>query len=184
MSVLYYIHAGARLRRILRQKDVVILHYAKKVGLTPQGLYRYFSQPVIKREKLEVLLEAVPITKAAFYQWDSLDDSPLHQGELLLLYLVQRKIKVGQLASQLHLQVSEMNDWCDCTHFSTQQLDQLYEVLGLTPAYFSDPAQAQKGVNWLEAYLDKCMEAQQYLRKVSSLEKKLNALESKQTGQP
>lgn len=175
MSVPYYIHAGARLRRILRQKEIVILHYAKKAGLTPQGLYRYFSQAVIKREKLEVLLDAVPITFTDFYHWNSLDENSLHQGELLLLYLAQHKIKVKQLADQLQLPVNEMYDWFDCTCFSEAQLQQLYTGLLIAPAYFTDPQAGKPQINWEQAYLDKCMEVQQYVRKVNTLEKKMNA---------
>lgn len=175
MSVPYYIHAGARLRRILRQKEIVILHYAKKAGLTPQGLYRYFSQAVIKREKLEVLLDAVPITFADFYHWSSLDENSLHQGELLLLYLAQHKIKVKQLADQLQLPVNDMYDWFDCARFSSDQLLRLYTELLITPSYFTDPRAGKPEIDWQQAYLDKCMEVQQYVRKVSTLEKKMNA---------
>ena len=175
MSVPYYIHAGVRLRRILRQKEIVILHYAKKAGLTPQGLYRYFSQDVIKREKLEVLLDAVPITLEDFYQWKSLEESSLHQGELLLLYLAQHKIKVKQLADQLQLPVNDMYEWFDCARLSDSQLLRLYTELLIPPAWFKDPQALKPPIDWEQAYLDKCMEALQYVRKVSVLEKKINA---------
>lgn len=174
MSVPYYVHAGARLRRILRQKEIVILHYAKKAGLTPQGLYRYFSQPDIKREKLEVLLDAVPVTLTDFYHWNSLDGNALHQGELLLLYLAQHKIKVKQLADQLHLPVNELYNWFDCSRLNDAQLQQLHTGLLISPEYFTEPTAGKPGINWVEAYLDKCMEVQQYIRKVNTLEKKIN----------
>jgi hypothetical protein len=170
----YYIHAGARLRRILRQKEIVILHYAKKAGLTPQGLYRYFSQSIIKKEKLEVLLDAVPMTFRDFLHWDSLDEDSLHQGELLLLYLAQHKIKVKQLADQLQLPVHEMYDWFDSTCLSEAQQERLYTELALAPAYFTDPRAGKPAVNWEQAYLDKCMEVLQYVRKVNALEKKIS----------
>ena len=174
MSVPYYVHAGARLRRILRQKKIVILHYAKKAGITPQGLYPYFSQPVIKRKKLEILLNAVPITLTDFYHWNSLDENTLHQGELLLLYLAQHKIKIRHVADQLQLTESKLYDWFDCNSFSDAQLQQLHTGLLISPAYFTDPPAGRPGTNWMEAYLDKCMEAQQYARKLHTLEKKIS----------
>ncbi|SEW07053.1 helix-turn-helix domain-containing protein [Chitinophaga arvensicola] len=179
MSVPYYVHAGSRLRRILRQQEIVILRYAKKAGLTPQGLYRYFSQATIKREKLEVLLEAVPVTLEDFYHWDSLDANTWHQGELLLLYLAKQKIKTKQLAAQLQLSEGELQDWLDCTQFSQVQLRKLEELLGIVPEYFTDPHSLRQDVNWVEAYLDKCMEIQQYVRKVNTLEKKISTLETR-----
>ncbi|MCW3462228.1 hypothetical protein [Chitinophaga nivalis] len=182
MSLPYYMHAGARLRRILRQQQVVILHYAKKVGLTPPGLYRYFCQPVIKRKKLEVLLAAVPITQEAFSQWGSLNTVPFHQGELLLIFLAQQKIREKQLAARLNITLATMQEWCDTAQFSQDQLQRLCEVPGLSQAYFDNPEQARKGVNWLEAYLDKCMEVQQCNRKISTLEKKIYSLTVKKAG--
>jgi len=179
MSLPYNIHAGARLRRILRQKGIVILHYSKKAGLTPQGLYRYFSQATIKREKLEVLLDAVPITLEDFYHWDSLAANAWHQGELLLLYLAKQKIKTKQLTDRLHLSENDVQEWLDCSQFSEVQLRTLEHQLGLDPAYFTDPQLLKRHVNWEEAYLDKCMEAKYYKRKVNILEKKISILETR-----
>lgn len=179
MAVPYYVHAGARLRRILRQKEIIILHYAKKAELTPQGLYRYFSQPSIKRSKLEVLLEAIPVTMEEFYQWNSLDGSILHQGELLQLYLAQNKITTQQLANKLELDIEVVSDWLDTARFSHEQLQLLQSKSGIAPAWFTDPQQLKQDVNWVEAYLDKCAEAQQYARRLHVLEKKLQLLETR-----
>ncbi|WP_420979957.1 helix-turn-helix domain-containing protein [Chitinophaga sp. 30R24] len=179
MSVPYYIHAGARLRRILRQKEIVILQYAKKAGLTPQGLYRYFSQAVIKKNKLEKLLDAVPVTMTAFHQWDSLNHDSLHQGELLLLYLAQHRIKPLQLADRLQLHINEMYDWFDCPQFNDMQLQQLQRCLELLPEHFTGYLELKQDTNWIEAYLDKCMEVQQYMRRLDALEKRLHVLESR-----
>ncbi|MEZ2441422.1 hypothetical protein AB6805_06855 [Chitinophaga sp. RCC_12] len=179
MSVPYYVHAGARLRRILRQKEIVILHYAKKVKLTPQGLYRYFSQAAIKKEKLDILLEAVPVTLEDFYHWNSLEGNTCHQGELLQLYLAKQKITDEQLAAQLHISLNNMHEWLDTAVFSDKQLELLREHLQLSPGYFTGPPALKQEVNWVEAYLDKCMEVQQYARKVSTLEKRISTLESR-----
>ncbi|WP_160714589.1 hypothetical protein [Chitinophaga solisilvae] len=172
MTIPYYIHEGARLRRILRQKNIIILQYAKQTGLTPPGLYRYFNQPVIKARKLDTLLAAIPLTKNDFYHWDSLENLPLHQGELLLLYFAQQKLSLRGVAASLEITVPELYDWLDTDRFSPEQLTQLYQRLGLPATYFTDPVHAQKGVNWLEAYLDKCMEMQHYIRKIKTLEKR------------
>lgn len=158
---------------------MVILHYSKKAGLTPQGLYRYFSQASIKREKLEVLLNAVPVTLEDFYHWDSLAANAWHQGELLLLYLAKQKIKTKQLATQLALSESELQEWLDCSQFSYVQLRKLEDRLQLNPEYFADPHSLKQDVNWVEAYLDKCMEIQQYIRKVNTLEKRISTLETR-----
>lgn len=179
MSVPYYVHAGARLRRILRQKEIVILHYSKKAGLTPQGLYRYFSQGSIKREKLEVLLNAVPVTLEDFYHWDSLETNAWHQGELLLLYLAKQKIETKQLAAQLDISESDLQEWLDCSQFSDVQLRKLENQSGLDRDYFTNPQSLRQEVNWVEAYLDKCMEIQQYIRKVNTLEKRISTLETR-----
>jgi len=179
MSVPYYVHAGARLWRILRQKKIVILHYSKKAALTPQGLYRYFFQASIKREKLEVLLNAVPITLEDFYHWDSLGENVWHQGELLLLYLAKQKIKTKQLATQLGLSESDLREWLDCSQFSDVQLRKLENQLDLHREYFTDPHSLKQDVNWVEAYLDKCVEIQQYIRKVNTLEKRISTLETR-----
>ncbi|HEY8957985.1 helix-turn-helix transcriptional regulator [Chitinophaga sp.] len=179
MSVPYYVHAGARLRRILRQKQIVILHYAKKTGLTPQGLYRYFSLASIKREKLDILLEAIPLTLEDFCNWNSLEGNSWHHGELLQLYLAKQKIKDKQLAALLQLSMSEVHEWLDSAVFSTVQLEQLHHQLGLSPSYFMGPQSIKQEVNWAEAYLDKCMEVQQYIRKVNTLEKRINVLEAR-----
>ena len=179
MSVPYYVHAGARLRRILRHKEIVILHYARKVKLTPQGLYRYFSQASIKREKLDLLLAAVPVTLEDFYHWNSLEGNTWHQGELLQLYLAKQKIKDKQLAALLHLSLDEIHEWLDSAQFSRVQLELLQEHLQLSPGYFTDPQALKQGVNWMEAYLDKCMEVQQYARKINTLEKRINTLEAR-----
>ena len=79
MSVPYTIHEGARLRRVLRRKEVVILQYAKQVNMSPQGLYRYFWQGSIKKSKLASLLAAVPVSQEEFYHWSSLEGNPCHQ---------------------------------------------------------------------------------------------------------
>lgn len=179
MSVPYYVHAGARLRRILRQKQIVILHYAKKTGLTPQGLYRYFSLASIKREKLDILLGAIPVTLEDFCNWDSLEGNSWHHGELLQLYLAKQKIKDEQLAAQLQLSMNEVHEWLDSAAFNPVQLQQLHQQLDLPYGYFMGPHAIKQEVNWAEAYLDKCMEVQQYIRKVNTLERKINILEAR-----
>ena len=179
MSVPYYVHAGARLRRILRQKRIVILHYAKKTGLTPQRLYRYFSLSSIKREKLEILLGAIPVTLEDFCNWNSLEGNSWHHGELLQLYLAKQKIKDKQLAALLLLPMGEVHEWLDTAVFTYAQLQQLHQQLELPAGYFMGPQSIKQEVNWAEAYLDKCMEVQQYIRKVNTLEKRINVLEAR-----
>ncbi|GEP93106.1 hypothetical protein SAMN05660909_04978 [Chitinophaga terrae (ex Kim and Jung 2007)] len=177
MSVPYTIHEGARLRRILRRKEVVILQYAKKVSMSPQGLYRYFWQANIKKSKLAALLAAVPVSQEEFYHWSSIEGAPCHQGELLLLHLAKLGMKIERFAESLQLSPSQLFEWVDAPVFSALQLEKLS---GLFPdlSFLETPQLFSQEINWREAYLDVCEANHQHIRKIATLEQKIMDLES------
>ncbi|WP_291908202.1 hypothetical protein [Chitinophaga sp. CB10] len=169
----YEIHHGIRLRRILRDKKFVLTTFAKMTGYTRAGLYDNFLKPKIKTEKLMKILQAIPITQEEFLNWNSLSSQNApHQGERLLLYFAMNKLKPKQVAQSLNIKTDELYNWTDQETLTKAQLKQLADAIQLDPSYFENPQTALQEVNWMEAYLDKCMELQQCLRKLKALEKK------------
>ncbi|SHM32551.1 hypothetical protein SAMN05444266_107398 [Chitinophaga jiangningensis] len=169
----YEIHHGIRLRRILRDKKFVLTTFAKLTGYTRPGLYDNFLKPKIKTEKLMKMLQAIPITLEEFLNWNSLNEQNTpHQGERLLLYFAIHKLKPKQVAISLDIKTDELYEWTDQEVLTAAQLQLLANSIQLDPAWFTNPQTALQEVNWMEAYLDKCMELQQCVRRLKALEKK------------